>query len=258
MAHSTTDSSVVANRADAGSAEHSLSPAEAPISATRVLRREDTAGHSGETVALVSANEAPPSGPATVRGFEEQQPLLHLKIPTEITIDDLAVKARDAFAEAYFKKDLADQRAWYSQKAGLFKRRAELLTLLTIMLGALITFIQVFGQAPWVPIVSGLIGAIVAVAAGWQRIARYQETWISYRTAAERMKSERRLFTHGAGSYRGLAAHDAHIAFVEAIDKIIAEEQNIFWRDRSNNPPPQPGTHDPQIVGEPGGSQVSK
>ena len=103
----------------------------------------------------------------------------------EIAINDLAVEARDAFAEAYFKKDLADQRAWYSQKAGLFKQRAELLALLTIMLGALITFIQVFGQAPWVPIVSGLIGAIVAVAAAWQRIARYQETWISYRTASD-------------------------------------------------------------------------
>jgi F0F1-type ATP synthase assembly protein I len=260
MAHSTTDSSLVANGTDAGSAEHPLSPAEAPISAARALRREETAGHSEETAAPASADEAPSSGSATARGSEEQQPLLQLKTPemAEIAINDLAVEARDAFAEAYFKKDLADQRAWYSQKAGLFKQRAELLALLTIMLGALITFIQVFGQAPWVPIVSGLIGAIVAVAAAWQRIARYQETWISYRTASERMKSECRVVTHGAGSYRGLAAHDARIAFVEAIDRIIAEEQNIFWRDRSNNPPPQPGTRDPQIVGEPGGTQVSK
>ena len=178
----------------------------------------------------------------------------------EIAINDLAVKARDAFAEAYFKEDLADQRAWYSQKAGLFKQRAELLALLTIMLGALITFIQVFGQAPWVPIVSGLIGAIVAVAAAWQRIARLSgRPGFSYRTASERMKSESSIvYARRRLLPRTGAAHDARIAFVEAIDRIIAEEQNIFWRDRSNNPPPQPGTRDPQIVGEPGGTQVSK
>jgi hypothetical protein len=39
------------------------------------------------------------------------------------------------------------------------------------VLGSLITFIQVFGAAPWVPIVSGSFGAIIAIAAGWQRIA---------------------------------------------------------------------------------------
>ncbi len=152
-------------------------------------------------------------------------------------VEDLTAKERDALAERYFKNDLADQRRWYSEKAGLFKTRSELLALLTIALGALITFIQVFGAAPWVPIVSGSIGAIVAIAAGWQRIARYSETWVSYRTASERMKRERRLYTHGAGSYRGLPEREAYLTFVEAIEGIIAEEQNIFWRERGNNPP---------------------
>jgi hypothetical protein len=153
--------------------------------------------------------------------------------------------------ERYFKNDLADQRRWYSERAGLFKTRSELLALLTIVLGSLITFIQVFGAARWVPIVSGSIGAIVAIAAGWQRIARYSETWISYRTASERMKRERRLYTHGAGSYRGLPEREAYLTFVEAIEGIIAEEQNIFWRDRGNNPPTPPGNSSTKTVGEP-------
>src|SRR5437764_7087836 len=85
-------------------------------------------------------------------------------------VDDPTAKERDALAERYFKEDLADQRRWYSEKAGLFKTRSELLALLTIVLGSLITFVQLFGSAPWAPIVSGLIGAVVAIAAGWQRI----------------------------------------------------------------------------------------
>jgi hypothetical protein len=173
-------------------------------------------------------------------------------------VDDPTAKERDLLAERYFKNDLADQRRWYSEKAGLFKTRSELLALLTIVLGALITFFQVFGTERWVPIVSGLIGAIVAIAAGWQRIARYSETWVSYRTASERMKHERRLYTHGAGSYRGLPEREAYLTFVEAIEGIIAEEQNIFWRERGNNAPTPPGNSDTKTAGEPRGPSTTQ
>src|SRR6202045_1544674 len=173
-------------------------------------------------------------------------------------VDDPTANERDALAERYFKNDLADQRRWYSEKAGLFKTRSEQLALLTIVLGALITFIQVLGPAAWLPIVSGSIGAVVAIAAGWQRIARYSETWVSYRTASERMKRERRLYTHGAGSYGGLPEQEASLTFVEAIEGIIAEEQNIFWRDRGNNLPTHPGNADAKIAGEPRGTSATQ
>jgi hypothetical protein len=189
---------------------------------------------------------------------KEQPTQLETPKAADHAVDDPTAKERDALAERYFKNDLADQRRWYSEKAGLFKTRSELLALLTIVLGALITFIQVFGAAPWVPIVSGSIGAVVAIAAGWQRIARYSETWVSYRTASERMKRERRLYTHGAGAYRGLPNREAYLTFVEAIEGIIAEEQNIFWRDRGNNPPTHPGNSDAKVAGEPRGSPATQ
>jgi hypothetical protein len=214
VAHSMTDSSVVPIDVGAGAREQASPPKAA-----------------GEPKEQPSPPEAPK--------------------PVDNAVDDPTAKQRDALAERYFKNDLADQRRWYSDKAGLFKTRSELLALLTIVLGSLITFIQVFGAARWVPIVSGSIGAIVAIAAGWQRIARYSETWISYRTASERMKRERRLYTHGAGSYRGLPEREAYLTFVEAIEGIIAEEQNIFWRDRGNNPPTPPGNSSTKTVGEP-------
>jgi Protein of unknown function (DUF4231) len=173
-------------------------------------------------------------------------------------VDDPTANERDALAEQYFKNDLADQRTWYSQRAGLYKTRSELLVLLTIVLGVLITFIQVLGPAPWLPIVSGSIGAIVAIAAGWQRIARYSETWVSYRTASERMKRERRLYTHGAGSYRGLPEREAYLTFVEAIEGVIAEEQNIFWRDRGNNPPAPLDNSNTKTAGEPRGPSANQ
>ena len=223
MAHSMTDSSVVSIDVGIGAREQALPP--------------EAAG---------DANKQPTqSSPEIAKAVNN-------------AVDDPTAKGRDALAEQYFKNDLADQRRWYSQKAGLYKTRSELLALLTIVLGALITFIQVFGAAPWVPIVSGSIGAVVAIAAGWQRIARYSETWTSYRTASERMKRERRLYTHGAGSYRGLPEREAYLTFVEAIEGIIAEEQNIFWRERGNNPPTPPANSDITTAGEPRGPSANQ
>jgi hypothetical protein len=196
--------------------------------------------------AASDSNKQPTQSP-----FEAQEGVDH-------AVGDPTAKERDALAERYFKNDLADQHTWYSQKAGLFKTRSELLALLTIALGALITFIQVLGPAWWLPILSGSIGAIVTVAAGWQRIARYSETWISYRTASERMKRERRLYTHGAGSYRGLPDREAYLTFVEAIESIIAEEQNIFWRERGNTPPTPPANSDITTEGEPRGPSANQ
>jgi Protein of unknown function (DUF4231) len=204
----------------------------------------------------VGAGAREQASPPQAAGPSNNQPTqssIEVLKAVDNAVDDLTAKGRDALAERYFKNDLADQRRWYSEKAGLFKTRSELLALLTIALGALITFVQVFAAAPWVPFVSGSIGAIVTIAAGWQRIARYSETWISYRTASERMKRERRLYTHGAGSYRGLPEREAYLTFVETIEGIIAEEQNIFWRERGNNPPTPPVNPDMKTAGEPRG-----
>jgi hypothetical protein len=220
-----------------------------PIDAGAGAREQASPREGGEPLHI---------GPEAAGKPTEQPAQLETPKAADNAVDDPTAKERDALAERYFKNDLADQRRWYSEKAGSFKTRSELLALLTIVLGALITFIQVFGAAPWVPIVSGSIGAIVAIAAGWQRIARYSENWISYRTASERMKRERRLYTHGAGSYRGLPEREAYLTFVEAIEAIIAEEQNIFWRERGNNPPTPPGNADAKIAAEPLGSSVTR
>ena len=223
MAHSMTDSSVVPIDVGVGAREQALPPEAAGEP------KEQPTQSSLET--LKAVNNA---------------------------VDDPTANERDALAEQYFKNDLADQRTWYSQRAGLYKTRSELLALLTIVLGVLITFIQVLGPAPWLPIVSGSIGAIVAIAAGWQRIARYSETWVSYRTTSERMKRERRLYTHGAGSYRGLPEREAYLTFVEAIEGVIAEELNIFWRDRGNNPAAPLDNSNTKTAGEPRGPSANQ
>jgi hypothetical protein len=87
-------------------------------------------------------------------------------------------------------------------------------------------------------VATALLGGLVAVAEGWQRTARYAETWKAYRIASERMKRERRLYVNGAGEYRELAdEEEAFLRFVEAVEGVIAEEQQIYWSRRGGEPP---------------------
>ena len=156
------------------------------------------------------------------------------ELPTE---PDPRAQARAARAERYFERDLAGQRVWYGTRATRLKARAQALGVTVVGAGAATTFCQVFGQVPWVPVVTALLGALVAVAEGWRQIARYDEAWAAYRVASERMKREKRLYVNGAGEYRRPAGEDeAFLCFVEAVEAIVAEEQRIYWRDRGDGP----------------------
>jgi hypothetical protein len=139
---------------------------------------------------------------------------------------------REARAERYFKQDLKDQREWYARRASIYKNWTQLLSLVIVAAGAATSFLQIFTPATWVPPVTAGLGALVALSEGWQRIARYNETWVAYRTASERMKRERRLYSNGAGSYRGLEDGAAFLQLVENVEAVVAEEQQVYWRDR--------------------------
>jgi hypothetical protein len=88
-----------------------------------------------------------------------------------------------------------------------------------------------------VPGVTAALGALVTLTEGWQRIARYGESWIAYRTASERIKREQRLYVNGAGTYRSVEEEESYLRFVEAVEAILAEEQQIYWA-KSNDPQP--------------------
>jgi predicted secreted Zn-dependent protease len=79
---------------------------------------------------------------------------------------DPRAAAREARAKNYFDHDLEDLRRWYSKHAGRFRSRARALGIAVVAAGAATTFLQVFRDAPWVPVLTALLGALVAPAGG--------------------------------------------------------------------------------------------
>ena len=154
-------------------------------------------------------------------------------LDNEITI------ARKKRADHYFEDHLKNQRKWYSDQATSHKNWGWRLSVVVIAAGALIPVLQIFAEdtsSVWVAFITGMLGVIITVAKGVDRIAKFEETWVGYRKASECMKREYRLYINNAGPYTFIEDETrAYRYFVEQIEQIIAEEQNNFWQSRDTS-----------------------
>ena len=161
-------------------------------------------------------------------------------VPTVKTAWMLPMETRQARADYYFQTVLDGQREWYSKGARKQKRRYLAFAICVIVLGALISLLQVLDTAHWwVRHLTGALGAAVAISRAVDALLRPGETWQAYRKASEGMKREYRLYLNNADVYA--AAEDEASAYrllVERVETIIAEEQQLFWQS-----PTKGGTH---------------
>ncbi len=127
-------------------------------------------------------------------------------------------QARIDFAETL--GEFNDQRTWYSRKSGDFKKRSQRIDMAIICFGALIAILPILktGVTPhWTAIAASVLGGLVVVGQGLQRIFRYGEIWPEYRLASERMKREWRMFVNGAEPY-DCADEQARLRYVPRED----------------------------------------
>jgi hypothetical protein len=108
------------------------------------------------------------------------------------------IETRQERADYYFRTVLDGQREWYSKGARKQKRRYLAFAICVIVLGALISLLQVLDAAPWVPFVTAALGAAVTISRAVDTLLRPGETWQAYRKAAEGMKREYRLYLNNA------------------------------------------------------------
>jgi Protein of unknown function (DUF4231) len=148
-------------------------------------------------------------------------------------VDDITAN-RIARAKRYLDEDLQDQRGWYSMKAARYKRWSQGLAVTVLAAGVLILFVQIVPAVFWVKIYTAALGLIVVLAKVAERIYHFNAAWIGYREASELMKREYRLYINGAIPYRQAGDEDrAYLQFVEAIEGIIAKEQQLYPQSRA-------------------------
>jgi Protein of unknown function (DUF4231) len=73
--------------------------------------------------------------------------------------------------------------------------------------------------------VLGVLGALIAVIEGIQRVYQYHANWLSYRATCQGLKREKFLYLAKAGPY---AAADSDVLLAERIEVLISRE-NAQW-----------------------------
>jgi hypothetical protein len=148
------------------------------------------------------------------------------------------IEGRMARADYYFKNVLKDQREWYSKKAGRQKSWHLFFAITVIFIGAVISCLQVIETAgALLRYITAGLGAAVSVFRALDTLLHPGDTWQSYRKASEGMKREYRLYINNADAYTDAPEEDAaYRLFVERVETLLAEEQQLFWQHQTKSP----------------------
>jgi hypothetical protein len=114
---------------------------------------------------------------------------------------------------------LEDQIAWYDRKSGYNQRTFKWFKVVEIASAALIPFCAGV-HAP--AILTGGLGALIAVLEGLEHLNQYQHNWITYRSTCESLKHEKYLYLGKAGPYAG--AENPHTLLAERVESLVSQE----------------------------------
>jgi hypothetical protein len=158
-------------------------------------------------------------------------------IETKVKTNWIApIESRKERADFFFQNVLENQSQWYCTKAGIQKSRHLFFAISVIVLGALISCLQVLDAAAWVRYLTAALGALVSVFRAVDTLLRPGEIWQGYRKASENMKREYRLYINNADVYAEASSEEAAFQLlVERVETVLAEEQQLFWQAHAKN-----------------------
>ena len=134
---------------------------------------------------------------------------------------------------------LEDQIRWYDEKSGYNQRMFKWLKAVTISAAVAIPLCAGLGAR--FAIVSGVLGALIALVEGIQQLNQYQQNWITYRSTCEALKHEKYLFLANAGPYA--SAENPKALLAERVESQVSQE-HAKWAATQQQPSkaqPAPG-----------------
>lgn len=114
---------------------------------------------------------------------------------------------------------LEDQLNWYDRKAGYNERVFKGLRIATLVVSISIPLTAAFVKYA---LVTGSLGALIALFEGLQQLNQYHQNWITYRSTAEALKHEKYLFLSGAGAYA--SAGNSRALLAERVEGLVSQE----------------------------------
>lgn len=124
-------------------------------------------------------------------------------------------------ATDYIRQRLDDQQHWYSVKSLINKKYYLRFKISTIILAVLIPLVSGLEEFTTLQIsthlITGALGAVVAILSSVSGLLKFKDKWIHYRTASEQLKSEKYLWASKTAPYNRSDAYHVLVSRVEAI-----------------------------------------
>jgi hypothetical protein len=116
---------------------------------------------------------------------------------------------------------LEDQIIWYDRKASYNERLFKRLRISTIVVSSSIPLCAAFVKYT---VITGALGALIALFEGWQQLNQYHQNWITYRSTAEALKHEKYLFLSKAGPYA--TSENPRTLLAERVESLVSQEHS--------------------------------
>jgi len=114
---------------------------------------------------------------------------------------------------------LEDQLTWYDKSASHNEHMFKYLRLATIVVSSSIPLCAAFVKYT---VITGGLGALIALFEGLQQLNQYHQNWITYRSTAEALKHEKYLFLAMAGSYA--TSENPRTLLAERVESLVSQE----------------------------------
>jgi hypothetical protein len=142
---------------------------------------------------------------------------------------------------------LEEQIRWYDRESGrskrMFKRMktATLAISVSIPLTAAFVAINPIITSGKTAVITGALGASIALLEGLQQLNQYHQNWITYRSTAEALKHEKYLYLSNAGHYG--AADNPKAVLAEVVESLVSQEHAKWTSVQEQTPKPQGTPH---------------
>ncbi|HYG82906.1 MAG TPA: DUF4231 domain-containing protein [Pyrinomonadaceae bacterium] len=130
---------------------------------------------------------------------------------------------------------LEDQIRWYDKSSSYNQRMFKWLKTMTIVAAVAIPLGVGLGER--FAIISGVLGALIALIEGVQQLNQYQQNWITYRSTCEALKHEKYLFLANAGPYA--SAENPKTLLAERVESQVSQEHAKWAATQQQTAKPQ-------------------
>ena len=135
--------------------------------------------------------------------------------------------------DQYISERLDDQISYYDKKSIEYKKKHELISILTIVISASIALVPAFisvlpNHKALFTFLSALLAATITVLQSIDKLKKYNELFYQFRMTCEKLKQEKELYLYQSGEYKTSETMTNEQLFIERCESIMATE-NGTW-----------------------------